>query len=429
MTATAIAARGVSKRFRIVAVEGRRPDTLRDVFVQRAGRLKARLTNPLRSAGSPSDAETLWALRDVNFEVAEGDVLGIIGPNGAGKSTLLKVLSRITEPTAGEVTLRGRVGSLLEVGTGFHAELSGRENVYLSGAILGMRREETRRRFDDIVSFAGIERFLDTPVKHYSSGMYLRLGFSVAAHLEPDILIIDEVLAVGDAEFQKKCLGKMGAVANEGRTVVFVSHNLIAVESMCDRVIWIENGVIRDVGKPRAVISAYLQEHVKVETERSWPDSEAAPGSEGVRLSAARIRPVEGSARGAIDVRTPLSLEFEYRVRQAGRRLNLSVHIYNEQGILLFNAGPTGEPQPRSAGVYRDRCLIPGDLLTDGVHRVELLFVEDLTRILSKHADLLTFDVQDAVELRGGWHGKWAGVVRPILPWSTDRLGDDGASA
>jgi lipopolysaccharide transport system ATP-binding protein len=412
-----------------VPLEGRRPDTLRDLVVHTARRVTARMRRPLGNSGLPSEAETLWALRGVTFEVPEGEVLGIIGPNGAGKSTLLKVLSRITDPTAGEVTLRGRVGSLLEVGTGFHAELSGRENIYLSGAILGMRREETRRRFDDIVSFAGIERFLDTPVKHYSSGMYLRLGFSVAAHLEPDILIIDEVLAVGDAEFQKKCLGKMGSVAKEGRTVVFVSHNLIAVESMCDRVIWIEDGVIRALGAPRKVIAAYLQEHVKVQTERSWTDADAAPGSDTVRLKAARIRPLHGTPPDAIDVRTPLSLEFDYWVRKGGTQLNLSVHVFNEQGILLFNAGPHEVPEVRPEGLYRDQCVIPGDLLTDGVHRVELLFVENLTLVLSRHTDLLTFDVHDSVDLRGGWHGEWAGVVRPALPWNVERLNDDSRPA
>lgn len=420
----AIRAEGLGKKYRIAEVEERAPDTLRDVLARKARRFVRRLGKPFRGATPRRDEETLWALRDLDFEVPRGQVLGVVGPNGAGKSTLLKLLSRITEPTTGEVAIRGRVGSLLEVGTGFHTELSGRENIYLNGAILGMTRREIDEKFEEIVEFAGIRRFLDTPVKRYSSGMYLRLGFSVAAHLEPEILLVDEVLAVGDAQFQKKCLGKMGSVARAGRTVVFVSHNLVAVESMCDRVIWLERGRIQQSGAPKPVITDYLRAHVSAQTERRWEGPEGAPGSDSVRLRAARVRPADGTPADPVDVRTPIRLEFEYWNLRPGIRLNLSVHVYNEQGVLLFNAGPHEEPEPRPAGLYRDVCAIPKDLLNDGTHRIELMVVEDLTRVLSKHPDLLTFDVRDTTELRGGWHGEWAGAVRPILEWTVERMKD-----
>ncbi len=249
----AIQASGLGKAFRLPPPGASFP-TLRDAITASLGRV----FRPGLDAASGSSAETLWALRDVSFEVAPGEVVGIVGGNGAGKSTLLKILSRITAPTEGCAEIRGRVGSLLEVGTGFHPELSGRENVYLNGAILGMTRHEIARKFDEIVAFAEVERFVGLPVKQYSSGMYLRLAFAVAAHLEPEILIVDEVLAVGDAAFQKKCLGKMGAVAHEGRTVLFVSHNLLAVQSLCSRAIWLHRGQVAGSGTSREVVSQVL---------------------------------------------------------------------------------------------------------------------------------------------------------------------------
>ncbi|MFC1531661.1 ABC transporter ATP-binding protein, partial [Gemmatimonadota bacterium] len=256
MSDLAIRVSGLGKQYRI---GGRKPgyDTLRDRLADVIAGPVRRATSLLRgqATGAAELHEVIWALRGVSFDVASGEVVGIIGPNGAGKSTLLKVLSRITEPTEGHVELRGRVGSLLEVGTGFHPELTGRENIYLNGAILGMPKEVIERQFDDIVDFAGVEKFVETPVKHYSSGMYLRLAFAVAAHLEPEILLIDEVLAVGDAQFQRKCLGKMGEVARAGRTVLFVSHNMAAVSQLCERVIWVDDGSVHMTGEPHDVIS------------------------------------------------------------------------------------------------------------------------------------------------------------------------------
>lgn len=282
----AIRAEGVGKQYVIGETQGRH-NTLRDAL---AGSV-TRAWHRLRRLGRPTRRDRFWALRDVSFELARGEVLGIIGHNGAGKSTLLKILSRITEPTTGEVMIRGRVGSLLEVGTGFHSELTGRENIYLNGAILGMTRAEIDRKFDEIVAFAEVERFIDTPVKHYSSGMYLRLGFSVAAHLEPEILIVDEVLAVGDAEFQQKCLGRMGEVAREGRTVIFVSHNVDAIRRLCSRVILLERGELVMDGSVHTVTSHYMASTLLGGRPNEWTEVSAIPrtGSGEARINAIRF--------------------------------------------------------------------------------------------------------------------------------------------
>jgi lipopolysaccharide transport system ATP-binding protein len=380
------------------------------------------VSSPLRALQQRARTETFWALRDVSFEVAQGEVVGIIGGNGAGKSTLFKILSRITEPTVGRAEIRGRVGSLLEVGTGFHPELTGRENTFLNGAILGMTRQETARKFDEIVAFAEVERFIDTPVKHYSSGMYLRLAFAVAAHLEPEILIVDEVLAVGDAAFQKKCLGKMGDVARQGRTVLFVSHNLLAVESLCQRAIWLQGGRIQEQGPAGRVISQYLGSNAGEVTERLWEDPLQAPGNEAVRLRRAAVRPVRGAPSDPITVRSDFVMEFEYWNYLPGASLNLSLHVYNEQGIMVFNAGPLGEPPPFDVGVYRDVCHVPGDLMNDGSYSVELLVVRDQHVVVYTHSELLQFEVQDSIDGRGLWHGEWPGAVRPLLAWDCERV-------
>jgi lipopolysaccharide transport system ATP-binding protein len=364
----------------------------------------------------------LWALKDVSFEVQHGEVLGIIGANGAGKSTLLKVLSRITEPTEGRIEVRGRLGSLLEVGTGFDPELTGRENIYLNGAILGLKRSEIQRRFDGIVEFSEIERFIDTPVKRYSSGMYMRLAFAVAAHLEPDILVVDEVLAVGDASFQKKCLGKMGNVAQTGRTVLFVSHNMLAMEDLCDRVIWLKDGRIVDEGRPKDVIAGYLGGTFSTNLERVWKDRSTGPGTDDVRLHRASVRPENGAPGNPITVRTPFVMEFEYWSLRPNVYLSPSVALYNEHGIVVFTSGPHFDPEGHErdpAGLYRHVCRVPGDLLNDGTYRVAL-YIDKNGRTILQQDDILVFDVRDVIEVRHGWHGEWTGVIRPMLDWSTE---------
>lgn len=411
----------VGKQYRIGARQ-QAYSTLREAMT---GVLRAPFKRLRRNGGS--DADTIWALKEVSFEVSPGEVVGIIGRNGAGKSTLLKILSRITEPTTGRVELYGRIGSLLEVGTGFHPELTGRENIFLNGAVLGMRRNEIARKFDEIVAFAEIDRFLDTPVKHYSSGMYMRLAFAVAAHLEPEILLVDEVLAVGDARFQAKCLGKMSAVANEGRTVLFVSHNMPAVQGLCERVIWLREGEIAEEGEPGRVVQNYLGEGSATETmEKVWNDPATAPGNDQVRLRRVCVRPVGGSTSEAITVQTPLMLEFEYWNLEPDARLNLSLHLYDHKGTTVFNTAPLHEPvwhgRPFPVGLFRSVCYIPGELLNDGLHRVLLLFVKDESVVIYSHNDALAFDVNDAIERRGAWYGKWEGAVRPNLEWKTELL-------
>jgi lipopolysaccharide transport system ATP-binding protein len=433
MSDLAVHAQDVSKLYRIG--ERKRNDSLREL-------LSEKMSAPFRRRGSSvyddpwapdpvlasADDARVWALQDVSFEVRHGEVLGIIGENGAGKSTLLKIFSRITEPTSGRIEINGRLGSLLEVGTGFDPDLTGRENVYLNGAILGMKRTEIQSRFDEIVEFSEIGKFIDTPVKRYSSGMYMRLAFAVAAHLESEILVVDEVLAVGDASFQRKCLGKMGNVAQTGRTVLFVSHNMMAVEDLCDRAIWLKGGRIVGEGPPRSVISNYLQESLSTETEHIWKDRATAPGTDDVRLHRARVRPANGSASDPITVRTPFLMEFEYWSMRPGMYLSPSVAVSNEQGIVLFTSGPAFDPAGRERdnppGLYRHVCQVPGDLLNDGMHQVAL-YVDKNGRTILQEDHILVFDVRDETEVRHGWHGKWVGAVRPMLEWSTELVEDE----
>ena len=398
---------GVSKRFRL--------------YHERNQSLKATVMRRGRAR-----YDEFWALRDVSFDIPAGGTFGIIGENGSGKSTLLKCIARILRPDAGRIATTGKVAALLELGSGFHPELSGRENVFLNGSILGLSRSEITRRFDEIVGFAGLERFIDTPVKRYSSGMYVRLAFAVAASLRTDILIVDEVLAVGDAEFQKRCMNKMGHAARSGRTVLFVSHNMGAIESLCSRAIWLESGRCLSDGAPGDVISRYLATSRSMLNDRCWSDPELAPGNDRVRLHRARVCPEHGGPEDPISVATPLVIEFEYWNMTAGARLNLSLHLYNEQGVMVFNALPMeeavwqGRPFPR--GLFRDRCHIPANLLNDGVHRIELLVVEDATRVIHRMEDVLVFEVSDVAEGRAGWYGRWPGAVRPRLEWETEHL-------
>ncbi len=371
--------------------------------------------------------ETFWALRDVNFSVAAGEVLGIIGRNGAGKSTLLKVLSRITEPTTGEVQIRGRVRSLLEVGTGFHPELTGRENIFMNGAILGMPRAEILRRFDEIVAFAEVEQFVDTAVKHYSSGMYLRLAFAVAAHLEPEILIVDEVLAVGDAAFQRKCLGKMGEVAGSGRTVLFVSHNLQAVNNLCGRALLLNAGRIAAEGPCADVVAAYVDDDSPAMGGREeWADPRTAPGNDRIRVRAVRV--VAGGEEAALGITMdkPFRLEIDYWNMVPGTRLIVNVYLYNFEGQAILESHsfeePGWSPRPLPTGLYRSICRIPGNLLNAGTYRVRVAFREGSSTKLFDFTRASTFQIFDVAVRRTAWYGRYVGAVHPVLEWTSEPL-------
>lgn len=408
------------KEYRL-GFRGRAGETLYDLLsrVLRLRRREADVT-------SPGDASRFWALREVAFELRRGETLGIIGRNGAGKSTLLKVLTRITEPTRGRVEIRGRVASLLEVGTGFHPELTGRENIYLNGAILGMTRAEITRKFDEIVAFAEVERFLETPVKRYSSGMYVRLAFAVAAHLEPDVLVVDEVLAVGDAAFQKKCLAKMSEAGGEGRTVLFVSHNLTAVQALCSRALWLDEGSLISDGPADRIVSEYLMRGVSTETVRSWESLDCAPGNRQVRFRLIRASPPGADQNAQINLDTPIELIFEYWNLVAGAHLNLSLHLVDERGVVAFNTAPTREPnwhtRPFPKGLFRSSCIIPARLLNDGTYRVDLLVVRDQSTVVYRDEQAVVFTVRDVPEPGRAWHGDWPGVVRPELTWRTELI-------
>ena len=372
MSQVVIRCAGVGKQYRLGQRE--RYKSLRDTLT---GALHA----PLRIARSAfqratdtggNGAATLWALKEINFEVERGEVVGIIGRNGAGKSTLLKILSRITRPTEGVIELRGRVGSLLEVGTGFHPELTGRENIYLNGSILGMRRAEIARKFDEIVAFAEIAEFLDTPVKRYSSGMYVRLAFAVAAHLEPEILVVDEVLAVGDAAFQKKCLGKMGDVAKAGRTVLFVSHNMQAVQSLCQRGLLLEGGRLATEGDVKAVVARYLASTSELDSAVVWPE-QTAPGNDEIRLTALRVY-TEHAAAGVYSSGEDLCVELEFIARTRHTALCIGFDVVNAEGVLVARSYQTDLPPERwpevRLGRNSWRCTIPRGLLNAGLYYV-----------------------------------------------------------
>jgi lipopolysaccharide transport system ATP-binding protein len=364
--------------------------------------------------------EEFWALKDVSFEIKQGDRVGIIGRNGAGKSTLLKVLSRITEPTKGRISLDGRVASLLEVGTGFHSELSGRENIYLNGAILGMSREEIKRKFDEIVAFAEVEQFLDTPVKRYSSGMYVRLAFAVAAHLEPEILIVDEVLAVGDAVFQKKCLGKMEDVSTkEGRTVLFVSHNMEAIQKLCSTSLLLQSGKLIDLGSTNEVISKYIDRYSEYKTYQEWKDLAKAPGNDKAILVKAMVKSLDSSDDN-IFMDTPFEFEFIFCNQLSGENnLDVTYHLIDERGILVY-VGSTvySKHELFGPGLIRAKCTVPGNLLNEGVYTVSrLLIVKDKGTVVYECKDVLTFGISNSGTGQLGWVGQKEGVIKPKLEW------------
>jgi lipopolysaccharide transport system ATP-binding protein len=395
--------------------------------VRRIGQALGRNRN-----GSADPEGYIWALKDVSFEVRPGEVVGIIGRNGAGKSTLLKILSRITEPTQGSVGLWGRLSSLLEVGTGFHGELTGRENIYLSGSILGMRKSEIDLRFDDIVEFSEVARFLDTPVKHYSSGMQMRLAFAVAAHLEPEILLIDEVLAVGDSGFQRKCLDKMQDVSEHGRTVLIVSHSMPTVTRLCERAIFLEAGRVVLDGAAHRVVDAYLTSGIGAATRREWPDPRRAPGNDVARLLAVWLHSEDQETIETADIRRPVGISMEYDVLAPCHVLIPNVHLYNEEGICVFvsqDHDPAWRGRPRPTGRYVSTAWIPGNFLAEGKLTVHVaLTTMEPFKVHFFERDAVAFMVVDSVagdSVRGVYAGHYPGVVRPWLHWTNLCLSDN----
>jgi lipopolysaccharide transport system ATP-binding protein len=411
----AISMRGLSKAYRLLR-QGQQHSTIREA-------ISHRVRHPL----SRSRYEEFWALRLVSLDVRRGEVLGLIGRNGAGKSTLLKILSRITPPTTGEVRVHGRVGSLLEAGAGFHPDLTGRENVYLNGVILGMQRREIDRQFDAIVEFSGVERFIDTPVKRYSSGMFIRLAFSVAAHLQAEILMIDEVLAVGDAEFQRKCLGKMEDVAGAGRTVVFVSHAMPAIARMCQRVALLDGGTVSYVGPASEAIEQYLYNgQTRVSCERHWPAGPAAPGDDVVRLRGVRVLNDDGAPASAVDIRCPLGIQLEFDVLRESAPILPVLYFHHESGGCAFTAvdlDPEWRLRTRPLGRFRTTAWLGGNELTEGRYTVAVALGSTQPGLTHCHEnEAVGFQVMDTIDgdsARGDYSGTMPGMMRPRMNWST----------
>lgn len=426
MNSIAIRAENLSKQFHIGAMKKNR--TFREALIDGMRAPFRRTANLFH--GQAKDAaklnETIWALKDVSFEIKCGETVAFIGRNGAGKSTLLKILSRITEPTEGFADIHGRMGSLLEVGTGFHHELTGRENIFLNGAILGMKKAEITRKFDEIVAFSGVEKFIDTPVKHYSSGMHMRLAFAVAAHLEPEILVVDEVLAVGDMQFQRKCLDKMQDVGKEGRTVLFVSHNMAAITRLCSRAILLKEGSVLLDGSSHQVVTAYVNEGHRTSALREWPDSREAPGGNVARLRAVRVKAMDGVIADTVDIRQPVVLEMEYDVLKPGFMLMPHYHVTNDEGVLAFSTvdvDPVWRKRPRPVGRYISRAVIPGNFLSEGTYMAgaAVVTIDPLASQFYERqvVGFLVVDSIDGDSARGDYGGELKGAVRPLLEWNT----------
>lgn len=411
---------GLGKQYRIGGKRERYKtmrDSLTKMFVspfQRAAKLLRG-----QATGAADLDETIWALKDVSFEIKSGEVVGIVGNNGAGKSTLLKILSRITEPTCGFAEIQGRMGSLLEVGMGFHPELTGEENIYLNGAILGMRRNEIERKFDEIVAFAEVEKFIGTPVKHYSSGMHMRLAFAVAAHLESEILLIDEVLAVGDAAFQKKCMGRMADVAKEGRTVLFVSHNLSAIAGLCRIGIWIDSGHVRLMDTSQNVIAQYLCSNIS--TKACWERPKDTPSTKKLVLLSARVLSEDRIPVDLIEFHKPFYIEVVYKISRLALGATMSLEIVNAEGFLVMTSveRDSGELDPslRGVGTYRSVCCFPGGLLRHGRYYLGIFTFQENIEMFEGYPNLLSFDISPvrcpAVDGRQG-------VIAPVFDWTVE---------
>ena len=422
---TTVVAEGLSKLYRIGEYKAGY-ETLRDT-------LSHTVRRALRLEHVDHSLEELWALKDVSFTIEEGEVVGFIGRNGAGKSTLLKILTQITPPTEGTASIRGRVGSILEVGTGFHPELTGRENTYLNGAILGMKRQEINAKFDEIVAFSGIEKFIDTPVKRYSSGMYVRLAFAVAAHLDPEVLIIDEVLAVGDYEFQQRCMGRIEDISGSGRTVIFVSHDMSAITRLCGRAYWLQGGRVVAEGESEEVVSRYLQAATGAGAEIAF-EKEEAPGTDAFRLLGARVVDRSGETASSVDVRERVGVEMRFEVLGAIEPLFPKIKLGNDRGEVVFNAFDTDERWrvPPDPGMYTCTAWIPPNLLNEGVMSVDVTVASLGAPNLVNHINvpgLVKFHVTDpglGDSAKGLYTGHLRGGVRPLLEWTTEYADGSG---
>jgi len=378
---------------------------------------------------SKGESDIVWSLKDINFEIQEGDAVGIIGRNGAGKSTLLKILSRVTTPTTGVIKVKGRIASLLEVGTGFHPELTGKENIFLNGAILGMRKAEIKKHFDAIVDFAGVERYIDTPVKRYSSGMYVRLAFAVAAHLESEILIVDEVLAVGDAEFQKKCLGKMGEVSKgEGRTVLFVSHNMASINNLCNHSILLKHGLLQDFDKTRIIIDKYIRSGKENEAQAIGDDIPVSKFCSKANFLALRLISAERGLTTNFAIDEEVIVEFEYEILTDNTIVGPSIHLLDNMGTCIFSTfnGPSASLNldkyygiPLNKGKYKSICKIPGNFLNDKNYSINAFLVPEDMNDIGIAEDALSFSMEETGEMRKEYTGDWWGIIRPKLYWST----------
>ena len=429
---TAITVNNLSKRYRIGAAQTKfRYGMLRDVFVDS---LKAPIRFAKSLAGNSNNGSSaknnnfIWALNDVSFDLEEGKVLGIVGRNGAGKSTLLKVLSRVTEPTKGTVSVRGRVGSLLEVGTGFHPELTGRENIYMNGAILGMKRAEIEKKFDEMVEFSEVSQFIDTPVKRYSSGMYLRLAFAVAAHLEPEILVVDEVLAVGDAEFQRKCLGKMNDVAQQGRTVLFVSHNMSAILRLTQEAIVLKKGqLIKRAPTPEAV-DYYLASGQAESGERIWDTEDIPVASAPFRPVAIRVKDRSGKVVDTVRSTEPVTVEWEYQLDAPVTGLRVGMYLSTMRGEYVFTAFDTDDAKQyeqfgaRSGGRYISRCSIPADFFNEGRYSLGVNASSFGVKRYFMDENALSFSVDISGAPGTQWPEIRQGPIRPRLDWKIEKL-------
>lgn len=438
MSDIAIKVEGLGKRYRIGANQ-QAYKTLKEKLTQtaatpfRALRSLAGRNGHVSSNGHKSKTEMIWALKDVSFEIKRGEVVGIIGRNGAGKSTLLKILSRITDPTEGYADITGRIASLLEVGTGFQPELTGRENIFLNGSILGMKHAEIIKRFDEIVAFAEVERFIDTPVKHYSSGMYLRLAFGVAAHLDPEILLVDEVLAVGDAAFQKKCLGKMSDVAREGRTVLFVSHNLGAVNQLCGSAIWLDKGCLELEGPTEQVVTSYLSSGAQFEGERHWTGADA-PGTDQIRLCGVRVLDAANMPNSNLEIHRPVYIEIEYDLLKFIPNVRVAFRLLSSDGTIILTSADSSssswEDSSRQPGRYTSRCEIPGSFLNVGQYLITVSGDIPLVQELFLVENCLNFHVEQTGSHSGRFPERWPGVICPNLDWRVERVvASSGADA